>query len=128
STSPDDGDAIRSSCFECLPRVSSQMLASLTTLPDGRLASASTEDVIRLWDLKAGTETTRLMGHRGAVAALAALPDGRLASGSADNSVRLWDLKAEAEYARLMGHTAAVAALAALPDGRLASSSYDNSI
>ncbi len=60
-------------------------------LPDGRLASGSSDDTIRLWDVTAGVETARLEGHSGRVAALCMLRDGRLASGSDDNTIRLWN-------------------------------------
>ena len=62
-------------------------------LPDGRLASGSADNTIRLWDVKTGEETARLEGHGGWVNALAVLPDGRLASGSDDSTIRLWDAK-----------------------------------
>src|SRR5262249_22985020 len=78
------------------------------------------DNTIRLWDVKAGTETARLEGHANWVEALAVLPDGRLASGSADNTVRLWNLASSAESARLEVH-ACTSPLSVLPDGRLLS-------
>ena len=83
----------------------SDSVAALCVLPDGRLASGSDDNTIRLWDMTAGAETARLEGHSGSVEALCMLPDGRLASGSWDNTIRLWDVTAGAETARLEGHS-----------------------
>ena len=65
---------------------------ALCLLPDGRLASGSKDNTIRLWDVATGAETARLEGHTNGVQALCLLPDGRLASGSWDNTIRLWDV------------------------------------
>ena len=104
------------------------LVSALAVLPDGRLASGSGDNTIRLWDPGTGAELARLEGHGGIVSALAVLPDGRLASGSGDNTIRLWDPGTGAELARLEGHGDLVSALAVLPEGRLASGSGDNTI
>jgi WD40 repeat protein len=105
-------------------------ITALAVLPDGRLASASDDRTVRLWDVNRGTETARLEGHTEAITALAVLPDGRLASASDDGTVRLWDVKRGVETARLDGATTlpGVKTLAVLPDGRLATGGWYGSV
>ncbi|HEY7355013.1 MAG TPA: TIR domain-containing protein, partial [Ktedonobacterales bacterium] len=61
--------------------------------PDGsRLASASGDTTLRLWDAASGKELATLIGHTTGVMAVAWSPDGtRLASASGDKTMRLWD-------------------------------------
>jgi WD40 repeat protein len=60
-------------------------------LPDGRLASGSWRNTIRLWDVNTGAETAHLEGHSEWVTALCVLLDGGLASAAYDKTFRLWD-------------------------------------
>ncbi len=67
---------------------------SLTFSPYGtRMASASEDKTIRLWDNITSTPTVRILkGHTEAVASIVFSPDGtRLASASYDHTLRIWD-------------------------------------
>jgi WD40 repeat protein len=94
-----------------------------------RLASASYDGSVRLWDVNSGEELRRFKGHDGWVYTVAFHPDGRhLASGGRDGKVRLWDVDTGAELARF-GQQEDVAHATFSPDGaRLASASSDGSV
>src|SRR5262249_23525088 len=101
---------------------------ALCVLPNGRLASGSSDATIRIWDTKTGAEVRRLQGHTRGVSALCVLSDGRLASGSTDNTIRVWDLKTGSELSVLKGHESSIWALCVLADGRLVSASDDETV
>jgi WD40 repeat protein len=89
--------------------------------PDGRILAASSylHNEILLWDLAAGRERARLVGHRSPVISLAFAPDGRsLASGSmSDPAILIWDLGTGRPRRRLGVPPGVVHALAYSPDG-----------
>ena len=64
--------------------------------PDGKtLASGSTDETIKLWDVATGKELATLKGHKTRVCSVAFSPDGKtLASGSDDQTIKLWDIPA----------------------------------
>ncbi|MGH7140987.1 MAG: WD40 repeat domain-containing protein, partial [Pirellulales bacterium] len=69
---------------------------SLVFCGDNRLASGSSDNLIRLWDLASGGEQLELVGHTGSVSALAWHAErSLLVSGSFDTTVRLWDLSGQ---------------------------------
>ena len=103
-------------------------VTAVTVLLDGRVASASEDHTIQLWDVGTGTCISTLEEHTNTISSLAVLPDGRLASGSFDKTVRLWDAGSRACVRVLTGHTDEVHALAVLPCNRLASVSDDATI
>jgi uncharacterized protein with WD repeat len=99
--------------------------------PDGaRLASASWDQTVKIWDVMTGQETLTLTGHAGAVNGVAYSPDGaRLASASADRTVKIWDVRTGQDTLTLKGHTGVVSNVVYSPDGtRLASASRDGTV
>jgi len=99
--------------------------------PDGRtLATASTDDNAKLWDVATHQLITTLTGHIAEVDAVAFSPDGQtLATASVDHNVKLWDVASHQLIATLTGHINNVNGLAFSPDGRtLATGSADHTI
>ena len=88
-----------------------------------RIASASTDLTVKIWDPINGKEIQTLRGHTDRVLSVAFSPGGRIvASGSADSTVKLWDAATGEEITTLRGHSGYVWRVAFSPDGkRLAS-------
>ena len=61
-------------------------------LPDGRIASGSTDNTIKIWNFDTPDEPTTLTGHTGSVFSVAPLDGDRIVSGSSDQTVRIWEV------------------------------------
>jgi small GTP-binding protein len=94
------------------------------------LASGSSDNKVRLWELASGKLLRTLKAHRDSVYCVAFDGKGRtLASGSADKTVRLWEAASGKLLCTLKGHGAAVTSVAFDGKGRtLASGSEDNTL
>lgn len=106
---------------------------ALVWSPDAkRIATASDDSTVRLWDAEIGKEIFVCRGHADEVLCLAMSPDGTLlASGGADSAIHLWDTATGREHLpiRCEGHTAPVHSVAFSRDGEvLASGSLDRTI
>lgn len=104
----------------------SERVSSVAILPDGRIASASWDFTVRLWD-PSRAEVREIIRHDGMVHCVTELPDGRIASASADHTVKLWD-PVTGVARTVIKNDGPVTSVAALHDGCIALGSEDGTV
>jgi WD40 repeat protein/serine/threonine protein kinase len=95
-----------------------------------RLATASWDRMVRVWEVASGRLLLELKGHEEPVTSVAFSPDGRqIASGSYDKTINLWDAATGRNVRTLRGHESSVFGVAFSPDGKqLASAGNDGTV
>jgi Tol biopolymer transport system component len=99
--------------------------------PDGkRIASASEDQTVKVWEVATGREVITFKGDAFPVDRACFSPDGqRLAGGNGHDTVEVWNAATGQLTLTLKGHTGWVHSVAFSPDGkRLLSGSLDNTL
>lgn len=87
---------------------------------------ASSDKLVKCYDLVDRTFIKEFYGHESAITALA-VDGNRIISGSGDGCIRIWDIRTKQSTNQLFGHTAAVNAIKLLGD-ELFSCSMDGTV
>jgi WD40 repeat protein len=101
---------------------------SVAWSPDGtRIASASADRTVQVWEVKSGNLLLTYNGHKSFVLSVAWSPDGtRIASASDDKTVQVWEVESGRPLLTYNRHAGSVWSVAWSPDGtRIASASFD---
>jgi WD40 repeat protein len=119
-----------SACLQTLEGHSSYVTSVAFSHDSTRLASASGDSTVKIWDVSSGACLQTLKGHSYGVRSVAFSHDStRLASASDDRTVKIWDASSGACLQTLEGHSYSVMSVAFSHDStRLASASWDKTV
>lgn len=106
--------------WKCIHTIAghSNWVCAIAISPDGQmLASGSSDNTVKLWNLPTAQEICTFKGHLERVDAVSFSLDGKtLASSSSDNSVKLWNLRNQTEICTITGNISRVFPIIISPD------------
>ena len=119
-----------SACLQTLEGHSSAVISVAFSHDSSKLASASYDKTVKVWDVSSGTCVQTLEGHSSAVRSVVFSHDSsKLASASDDNTVKVWDVNSGRCLKTLEGHSGSVMSVAFSHDSsKLASASWDKTV
>jgi WD40 repeat protein len=119
-----------SACLQTLEGHSNWVSSVVFSHDSTRLASASDNRTVKIWDASSGACLQTLEGHSGLVSLVVFSHDStRLASASDNRTVKIWDASSGACLQTFEGHSGWVSSVAFSYDSmRLASVSYDRTV
>lgn len=103
-------------------------VSCLTVLSDGRLVSASSDGIIKIWNTKTGTCEDLLQGHLDNIKLITTLPNGKLAAADFGGTLKILNIANKTCEFTLEDFADSHTCLTVLPDGRLVSKSGDRPI
>lgn len=112
-------------------RKHSAAVLNIAWSPDGKkIASASADKTVHIWNATSKNPTFIYRNHRKPVSAVAWSPDGsRIVSGSWDTTVQVWNVHTGRKLLTYRGFSREVSAVAWSPDGKyIASASWDATV
>ncbi|OCL00979.1 beta transducin-like protein HET-D2Y, partial [Cenococcum geophilum 1.58] len=119
-----------SACLQTLEGHSNSVQSVAFSRDSARLASASSDNTVKIWDASSGECLQTLEGHSSSVCSVAFSHDSaRLASASYDWTVKIWDASSGKCLQTLESHSSSVHSVAFSHDSaRLASASSDEAV
>ena len=119
-----------SACLQTLEGHSGSVTSVTFSHDSTRLASASDDKTVKVWDAVSGACLQTLQGHSSYVMSVAFSHNStRLASASEDKTVKVWDAASGACLQTLQGHSSYITSVAFSHDStRLASASDDKTV
>lgn len=103
-------------------------VSGLARIPNGQLAVASGDGLVRFFHSQTGEETKRMKCHDAPIVGICTLADGRIATGSLDATVRIWDYESGIQDGCALQLSNAIAAFAQNDDGELAIGTTDGCV